>query len=340
MYINNMAQVIPWGVNKIRANEVHVTGNYGTGIKIAIIDSGIDYTHPDLIGNYKGGYNFVANTTDPFDDFGRGTHMAGTIAAIDNTIGTLGVAPGAWIYALKVLNNLGSGTITNIIAAINWCIINGMKIIVIGSNSATFSQPYYDVCALAYNNGILIINGVGNNGPLVDVTYPALFDNVIAVSATTNVDGISTFANAGLKVEISAPGVAVSSTVPTGTCKYCDPLGYTNVDGTQMAASFVAGAAALIWKANTTLTNTIVRRLLSDYAVNLGTVGRNIYYGWGRIDVKASIDNINSAPIQRYTCSGSPNFQCTVDINGIYSQVQCKSQCSICPGLVSSLKIP
>ena len=107
-----------WGVKHIGSGTVHDGGNKGTGVKVGILDSGIDYTHEDLDANYQGGYDFVNNDADPMDDNGHGTHVAGTVAAEDNDVGVVGVAPEASLYALKVLSASGGGSWSDIIAAL------------------------------------------------------------------------------------------------------------------------------------------------------------------------------------------------------------------------------
>lgn len=111
-----------WGVKRIGAGFVHNDDNKGTGVKVAIIDSGIDYNHPDLDDNYEGGWDFVNNDNDPMDDNGHGTHVAGTVAAEDDGEGVVGVAPEANLYALKVLNEKGIGDFSDVIAAVQWCV--------------------------------------------------------------------------------------------------------------------------------------------------------------------------------------------------------------------------
>ena len=107
-----------WGVKRIGAGAVHSAGNTGHGVKVGIIDTGIDYTHPDLDGVYAGGYDFFNNDADPFDDNGHGTHVAGILAAEQNNAGVVGVAPGASIYAYKVLSANGAGDYSDLIAAL------------------------------------------------------------------------------------------------------------------------------------------------------------------------------------------------------------------------------
>ena len=105
--VSVMTQTPSWGIDKIRAREVHSAGNKGTGIKVCVIDSGVDPAHEDLIRNFKGGYNFVENTPTLMDDCGHGTHVCGIIAATDNSIGTVGVAPEVDLYACRVFKNSG-----------------------------------------------------------------------------------------------------------------------------------------------------------------------------------------------------------------------------------------
>ncbi|MCK4657295.1 MAG: S8 family serine peptidase, partial [candidate division Zixibacteria bacterium] len=117
-----------WGVKHIGAGIVHSNGNRGTGVKVAIIDSGIDYNHSDLNDNYAGGYDFANDDADPMDDHGHGTHVAGTVAAEDDGSGAVGVAPEAEIYALKVIKANGSGSYSDVIAALQWAVDNEIQV--------------------------------------------------------------------------------------------------------------------------------------------------------------------------------------------------------------------
>lgn len=321
-------QSIPWGISKIRADQVWPSGNKGTGIKVCVIDTGIDYNHEDLKDNYKGGYNFLSDTNNPYDDHGHGTHVSGTIAAIDNDVGVVGVAPEAYIYSCKVLDSNGSGSYSNIIAGIQWAIDNQMQIISMSLGGSGSSQALKDICDVAYNKGILIIAAAGNSGSDTDtIGYPAKYDSVVAVGATDQNDVRASFSSVGPKLEVSAPGVGVLSTVPKGTCKMCDPSGYRQANGTSMATPHVSGTAALVLKAHPEMTNLDVRKTLGDTAVHLGTPGRNIQYGYGRIDAKAAVDQ-TPPPLKKYACSGAPDFQCIEDPNGPFdSLAACQAAC-------------
>lgn len=326
------SQTTPWGIQKIRAPEVHAQGYKGTGVKVCIIDTGMDYNHPDLVANYKGGYNFINNTSNPMDDNGHGSHCAGTIGALDNDIGVIGVAPEASLYSCKVLNASGSGSYSAIISAIQWAIDNKMQIISMSLGGSSASQALQDICTAAYNSGIAIFAAAGNSdgdGSKDTVGYPGKCNNVVAVAATDSNDARASFSSCGPEVQIAAPGVSVLSTVPSGSCSNCDPSGYKSLNGTSMACPHSAGAAALVWGAHPTFKNADVINAMNKTCVDLGTQGRDIFFGYGRIDVKAAVDN---TPTAKYACSGAPNYQCVQDPNGPYNSLtECQAAC-VAPG--------
>lgn len=335
-----LAQSVPWGMTKINAPAVWNTGNKGAGIKVGIVDTGIDYNHPDLKTNYKGGYNYVNNTPDPWDGNGHGTHVAGIIAAIDNDIGVIGVAPEAWIYAVRVLNDSGSGSYSQVISGIEWCVNNGMQIISMSLGGSGFSQALKDACDAAFNAGLLLIAAAGNSGgsgcPTTggNVGYPAKFDSVVAVASTDSGDALSSFSSRGPEVYVSAPGSGILSTVPTGSCTHCDPNGYKQLSGTSMACPHTSGAAALIWKQNPSMTNVQVKECLGSTAVDLGTPGRDSCFGRGRINAQAAVSCSGAPPPPptKYKCTGSPDYQCVTDPNGPYNSLaECQAACQVTP---------
>lgn len=337
--ITPTAEEIPWGISKIRSPEVWLGGNKGTGIKVCIIDTGIDYDHEDLYLNYKGGYNFLNNTTNPMDDNGHGTHVAGTIAAIgNNNIGVIGVAPEAHIYSLKVLNDKGSGFYTNIIAAIQWAIDNNMQIISMSLGGPGYSQTFNDICKAAYNTGIVLCAAAGNKdgtGTESTVAFPALFNSCIAIAATDSSDQRASFSSQGIAIEVSAPGVGVKSTVPLSGGKYSDPSGYKLLSGTSMATPHASGTAALILKAHSDWTNKQVRGAMTQGVVHLGDPGRNWQYGFGRIDVKACVD-ITSPPLPPADIAGKVCYKdCTcrdldIKLHSCDSADDCKVDKYVC----------
>jgi subtilisin len=242
--------LVPWGVGHIGASDVHFDcvpyngGNCtGEGVSVAVIDSGIDYNHPDLYDNYVDGYDFVNDDAFPMDDNSHGTHVAGTIAAEYNGSGVVGVAPEASLYGLKVLNASGSGYFSDIIAALQWAVVNNIQVTnnSYGSsiNPGSTVQAAFDNSAAA---GVLHIAAAGNSGNPKGkgnkVIYPARWGSVVAVAATASSDIRASFSSTGPANELAAPGVGIYSTMPGG--------GYGTKSGTSMASPHVAGTAALI----------------------------------------------------------------------------------------------
>ena len=199
-----------WGVKRIGAGTVHDGGNKGSGVKVAIIDSGIDYTHWDLGNNYVSGKDFVNNDDDPMDDFGHGTHVAGTVAALVGFGNVVGVAPEASLYALKVLNASGDGYWSDIIAALQWVVDHNEPLqdsakIRITNNSYGSSQNPGGIVQAAFDNsaaaGVLHVAAGGNSGNPRgkgnNVGYPARYDSVVAVAATNQGDQRAGFSSTG-----------------------------------------------------------------------------------------------------------------------------------------------
>jgi subtilisin family serine protease len=283
-----------WGVKRIGAGLVHDSGNRGDGIRVAIVDTGIDYTHPDLDGNYAGGADFVNDDSDPMDDHGHGTHCAGTVAAEDDGVGVVGVAPKALLYGVKVLSATGSGAWSDIIAGIEWAADNGIDVT---NNSYGGSGNPGSIVQAAFDNsyaaGVLHVAAAGNSGacpPSGDtVGYPAKFSSVIAVAATSSSDARACFSSTGPAVQIAAPGASINSTRRGG--------GYTTMSGTSMASPHVAGVAALVLGANA-MTNVQARQRLVDTADDLGAAGWDVEFGFGLVDADEAAGSgpINQAP--------------------------------------------
>ena len=270
-------QQLPWGVDRVDADLA--LGN-GAGVKVCVVDTGIDKDHLDLQANIVGGKNFVANgrLVDPTkwnDDNGHGTHVAGTIAAVDNTIGVVGVAPQASLLAAKVLNRQGSGYISDVVAGVDYCVQQGADVISMSLGTSSDVQSVHDAMDAAYNAGALLVAAAGNDygGP---VSFPAAYDSVIAVSATDSNNQLAAFSNVGPKVELTAPGVNIFSTWNDGL--------YKTISGTSMATPHVSGVAALAIEANPGLDAVGIRTLLQTTANDLGEAGRDNSFGFGLVD--------------------------------------------------------
>lgn len=269
------AETIPAGVAQIKAPAAWDCSR-GKAIKVAVLDTGIDGTHPDLATNYKGGVSFVPSESSPMDFNSHGTHCAGTIAAAINGAGVVGVAPAAYLYAVKVLSKTGSGAWSNLIAGIDWCIKNGMQILSMSLGGDSAPTALEKMCDTAWDKGLLLVAAAGNTAG--DVGFPAKYASIIAVSAIDSGNLIAGFSCRGPEVELCAPGVNVLSTIPGG--------GYGTKSGTSMACPHVSGSAAVAWGSHRYANNVTIRRLLAWTSDNLGIPGRDPLYGYGRIDVE------------------------------------------------------
>jgi subtilisin len=204
--------------------------------------------------------------------------VAGIIGARANGVGTIGVAPEATLYAVKVLDGNGSGALSWVAAGIDWAVANGMQVINMSLGATVTSQALSDAVAAAQAAGVLVVSAAGNSGCCNTVGYPARLPGSMAVGAVDAADVIASFSSTGPEVDVVAPGVAVRAPVPTGTCALCDPSGYRVLSGTSMATPHVAGVAALLmsrgrlsWEAWNLITNT---------ARDLGAAGFDNSYAW------------------------------------------------------------
>lgn len=221
-----------WNLQNIGAYDAQSISS-GEGVEIAIIDTGIDYTHPDLAQNFGSdkGYDFVRDTKDPRDMDGHGTHVAGTACSP-----TCGVSLDSRLYGIRVLDENGSGSESDIIAGIDYCIKKGYDVANLSLGSSNASRAFESVCRKAYDNGLVLVAAAGNEeyGP----DYPAAFgESVIAVAAVDSDNEHAEFSNVWDTNDISAPGVNIVSCRMGG--------GYTSMDGTSMATPHVTGCVAL-----------------------------------------------------------------------------------------------
>jgi len=230
-----LAETIPDGVQQVNAPQAWGYSQ-GKGIRVAVVDTGIDFTHPDLRPNYVGGTSFVPGAATPMDDQGHGTHCAGTIAAAVDGSNVVGVAPQASLYAVKVLDQNGSGQFSWIIAGIDWCIQNGIHVVSMSLGGSSAPTALETMCNTAWDKGLLLVAAAGGSQrqdpvpPAVsNVGYPAKYRNVIAVSAIDSANVIAPFSSCGPEVDVCAPGVRVLSDKLGG--------GTTTMSGTSMAWS-------------------------------------------------------------------------------------------------------
>ena len=323
-----------WGVDRIGAQRVHLAGNTGQGVKVAIIDTGIDYIHndpiddpyvidPEFFTNYRGGYDFFNNDADPMDDNGHGTHVAGILAAEHNGYLVTGVAPGVDLYALKILNAAGEGEYSGLIAALGWAVDNHMDVVNMSLGAHEPSAALQAAVVAAYNAGVTMVAASGNIDPNnwqeifygCSVVVPAAYEQVIAVSFTGTDDRLTGFSCTGPEVDLAAPGNDIMSPVPVGSCMFCTPYGYNWASGTSMASPHVAGVAALLLSAgiadgngNGLLADDVKAHLCANTSPAAGMALTDPrypnYYGCGIVDAdRALIDN----PPPTGGGSGAPN---------------------------------
>jgi subtilisin family serine protease len=285
------ADTIPWGITDVKAPQVWPLPNTGSGVKLCIVDTGIDYNHADLAANYRGGYDFVNNDSDPKDDNGHGTHVSGTAGAKGNGTDVEGVAPDVSLYSCKVLDKNGSGYYSWIIAGIDWARTNGMNIVSMSLGGSSGSTSLQQACDNAYAANVLLVAAAGNSGNSGgtgdNVGYPARYDSCIAVAAVDSNNVRAYFSSTGPKVEVAAPGVSVvSDKMGGGTISY---------SGTSMATPHVSGTAALIFASGITKA-TDVRARLDYYVTDLGAAGRDNLYGYGLINAYVAVTGMAPPP--------------------------------------------
>lgn len=279
------AQTLPWGIARIDAPSAWASST-GTGVKLAVVDTGIDLDHKDLQPNIAGGVNTINPLKSPNDDNGHGTHVAGVAGAINNTIGVVGAAPSVRLYAVKVLNRSGTGFLSDVIEGLTWCIDRGMQVVNLSLGSNSDNLSFHEAITAVYNAGITQVAAAGNNGDgygtgTGQVTYPAAYAEVIAVTATDSTDKLALFSSYGLAVDLAAPGVSIYSTWYDGY--------YKTLSGTSMAAPHVAGVAALRLYLHPTETPDRVKTALEASAEDLGAPGWDPYFGAGLVDALEAV---------------------------------------------------
>lgn len=286
-----------WDMRKIEAPQAWDLVKGSKDIVVAVVDTGIDYTHPDLKGGYaSGGYDYVHDDNDPYpvgDGIGgdrgvaHGSHVAGIIGAtIDNGKGIAGLAQVS-IMGFRVLNDEGRGSFWDVAKGIVEAAKAGAKIINL-SLGGPRGKIVEAAVNFAYTSGALVIAAAGNSGRR-GVSCPACYDSVIAVSSTDKDDNLSPFSSYGPEVELAAPGGG-DRTPPEGNIYSTVPGNrYAYMRGTSMAAPHVVGVAALVWSANPKLTAEQVRKILCDSADDLGSHGKDEKFGCGRVNAYKAV---------------------------------------------------
>jgi subtilisin len=312
-----------WGVSRIGTPAVHSAGIRGAGVRVAIIDTGIDYIHddpddtpyvvdPEFLSNYAGGYDFANNDSDPYDDNGHGTHVAGILAAEKNGYLVVGVAPAVDLFALKILNANGEGDVSNLILALQWALDNDIQVVNMSLGTHEVSPALATAVANAGAQGLLMVAASGNVNPLVwqellygcPVSYPAAYPQVLSTTFTNSNDALTGYSCTGPEVDFASPGDQIYSTVPIGACMLCKPWGYDALSGTSMASPHLAGTVALLLSAGITdagspgLFDDVRARICSTADPGFGVNSTPIpttdprypnYFGCGVIDAQGAV---------------------------------------------------
>lgn len=296
--ITQPAQKVDWGLKLLEVDKRWISSQ-GEGVNIAVLDTGIA-RHPDLDCNVKGGYNVTSKDKDAYlDKHGHGTHVAGIVAAANNAIGVVGVAPRANLYAIKVLGDDGKGDNNNIAAGINWAIHNKMDIITLSLGAKEDSKALRAAVKKAYDANVVIVAAAGNDGAQYgdNIDYPAAYPEVISVGAVNKYLQRSWFSGDGAKLDVSAPGEEIISTYLNN--------GYAALSGTSMAAPFVTGLIALIIaKHRKQAANKIPckspvdtpKRVLEHVTrcvTDAGEVGKDRFYGYGIVNPEKLLQGDN-----------------------------------------------
>ncbi len=267
------ADVIPWGVSRVKA-PMCWDATRGKGIYVAVLDTGI-WPHNDLSGNLLGGISFVPGESW-VDGHGHGTHVAGTIAAKINGSGVVGIAPSAYLYAIKVLSNGGSGQWSWLMSGLYWmrkyygCTFDVANMSLGASSAPSAVESYVNYAA----ENTLLVAPVGSSGG--SIGYPAKYAKCLAVSALKSDNSLPSWSCRGPEVELCAPGVDILSTLPGNK--------YGTMSGTSMASPHVAGAAALCRGTHRGLDMDHIRNILKSTANDLGNPGKDDNYGYGMVD--------------------------------------------------------
>ena len=277
-----LSETVDWGLAAYHVPE-HWTSTRGQGIRVAVLDTGVDATHPDLAGSVDDARDFTASPRGYSDSQGHGTHVAGTIAARQNDQGVIGVAPRCRLLVAKVLGDDGSGTSDQVACGVDWAVDGGADILSLSLGSPDASENLAAAIDRAVAAGRFVVCAAGNDGRDDAVNFPARWESTIAVGAVDRHGQIARFSSRGPQVDICAPGADVLSTFPAGR--------YAKLSGTSMATPFVTGVVALMLAkhrqsggATPVRTYRDLREHLRRTATDAGPTGRDPAYGFGLIN--------------------------------------------------------
>ncbi|KEK23456.1 S8 family peptidase [Bacillus gaemokensis] len=266
-----------YGLQKIQAPQAWDSQRSDPGVKVAIIDTGVQGSHPDLASKVIYGHDYVDNDSQSDDGNGHGTHCAGIAGALtNNNVGIAGVAPQSSIYAVRVLDNQGSGTLDAVAQGIREAADSGAKVISLSLGASSGGTALQQAVQYAWNKGAVIVAAAGNAGN-TKPNYPAYYNEVISVASTDRSDRKSSFSNYGNWVDVAAPGSSIYSTYKGSA--------YQTLSGTSMATPHVAGVAALL--ANQGYNNTEIRQIIETTSDKVS--GTGTYWKSGRVNANKAV---------------------------------------------------
>jgi len=308
---NDSSARFQWGLDMVNAYEAWDITRGNDSVVIAVLDTGIDWTHPDLAANMwtdadgYHGYNFISDNRLPmddnvnsYDDNGawvpntytyHGTHVAGVAGAvINNNLGIAGMAQ-ALLMAVKVMNDSGEGTDTTVSSGIRWAVDHGADVITMSLGVDGMSTVLTNAVNYASSHGVVLVAASGNSGTSV-VSYPAAYPKVIGVGAVDDSGQRAPFSNYGSGLDVMAPGVQIYSTQVGASYQY--------LSGTSTAAPFVAGIAALMLTINPSLTPQEVGAILNSTARDISMTGFDTTTGWGIVDAFRAVGQVASPSVR------------------------------------------
>lgn len=249
-----------------------------SSLTVAVLDSGVDFNHPDLVGRLlRTGYDFVNEDNDPSDDYGHGTIVAGIIAANTNNARGIAGVSACMILPVKILNSQGKGIAGDIAEGIRYAVKSGADVINLSCGTTVYSRDVEDAVNEAYAAGVVVIASAGNTGGAVE--YPAAFENAIAVGAVTASMTPADYSCRGAEIDLAAVGTGVASTIFNN-----GKSTYASATGTSYAAPFVSALAVLALSMDSSLTPDALKALMTENATDLGPPGWDERTGYGCVN--------------------------------------------------------
>ncbi|TSC66132.1 MAG: cell wall/surface repeat protein, partial [Candidatus Berkelbacteria bacterium Gr01-1014_85] len=336
-----------WGLRQINAAGAWDLQTGSNTVTVAVIDSGIDQAHPEITANLwvnqdevasnfidddangytddRNGWDFVQYDGNPQDDYGHGTHVAGTIAAIgNNNLGVVGVSWQSQIMNIRFLDSQGYGSMMAASQALKYAADNGAKIASNSWGCNCLSTLIDDAVSYAETKNMLVVAAAGNDGQdALDYT-PAGVEQSLTVGASDTTDALASFSNRGAKLDVVAPGVDILSLKATNDkiCPAAKTVGtiYCRLSGTSMATPHVSGLAALLLSQQPNLNLTSLRYWLRQGAVDLGSTGRDLAYGYGRINAFNSLNTLSDLGLEAKITSPKTRTSLTTGVSTIAVQ--------------------